>query len=100
MGKKRNRKKYTSKGVVGRKSSVFTEIRSEVSLFDKMFNIRTAWEKSQNPWITIANPSTQETNKPFIRVRAESLWGNPKDRHHFEINPKKSRNETDAADLH
>ena len=100
MGKKRLRKKYTSKGLVGRKSGIFKDIRSDVSLLDKMYNLRLSWEKGQNPWITIANPSTQETNKPFIRVRTESLWGNPKDRQFFEIISKKPRNETDAADLY
>jgi hypothetical protein len=30
--------------------------------------------------LTVPNPNTNETNKKFIRVKAEDLWGNPKNR--------------------
>ena len=33
-----------------------------------------------NPWLTVPNPNTNETNKKFIRVKSEDLWGNPKNR--------------------
>ena len=32
----------------------------------------------QNPWLTIENPSKEQTNRKFIRVRANDYWGNPK----------------------
>ena len=41
------------------------------------YDLLTAWRKGTNPWITISNPNTKETNKRFIRVRANIVWGNP-----------------------
>jgi hypothetical protein len=40
----------------------------------------SAYLKGRNPWLTVPNPNTNETNKKFIRVKAEDLWGNPKNR--------------------
>lgn len=50
----------------------------------KISNQLDAWRKKQNPWITVENTNKGETNKKFIKVRANDYWGNPepkKDKH-------------------
>lgn len=79
MGKKRLRKTRKSKGQRSLVSSGLTRaVRSERTYLDKLDGIIKAWEAHLNPWITIANPSKSETNRPFIRVRTNDYWYNPK----------------------
>jgi hypothetical protein len=75
MGSKASGKHYTSKGE--RKSSMRTR-SSDPSV--KAMNVQAAYWKGQNPWITIDNPNKEQTNKRKIRVRANELLGNPKER--------------------
>lgn len=75
MGKKRIRKTQTSKGQ--RRSIVagVKEARRDRSEFDKANNKLQAWKKGQNPWVTVAGT---QSNQRFVRVRANTLWGDPK----------------------
>ena len=41
----------------------------------KLLNKTRAWAKGQNPWVTI---ETNQSNKKFVRVKANSLWGDPR----------------------
>ena len=77
MGKKRTRKTVVSKGL--RRSIVagVKEVRQGRSEGDIAANKYKAWRKGQNPWVTV--PGTQ-TNKRFVRVRANTVWGDPKRR--------------------
>jgi hypothetical protein len=75
MGSKASGKHYTSKGE--RASSMSTRSKDPA---DKIYNIQTAYWAGQNPWVTIDNPNKTETKKMKIRVRANELWGNPKER--------------------
>ena len=43
-----------------------------------------AWLDKKNPWLTVENPNKNETNKRFIKVRANEYLGNPE--------PKKEKN--------
>jgi hypothetical protein len=82
MGSKASGKHYTSKGE--RKSSMRTK---SIGPVDRAINIQSAYWKGQNPWITLDNPNKEQTNKRKIRVRANELLGNPKERlkNHFII---------------
>jgi hypothetical protein len=72
---------YTSKGERHNVSrSLCNAIKRDRSELEKIIFKQKAWLKSQNPWITIDNPNTNETNKRKIRVRANQLWGDPKPR--------------------
>lgn len=75
MGKKRIRKTVTSKGQ--RRSIVagVKEARAAKSEFDKALDKLAAWRKGQNPWVTVAGT---QSNKRFVRVRSNTLWGDPK----------------------
>jgi hypothetical protein len=77
VGKKRTRKTVVSKGL--RRSIVagVKEVRQARSEGDIATNKYNAWRKGQNPWVTV--PGTQ-TNKRFVRVRANTVWGDPKRR--------------------
>lgn len=75
-------KTKTSKTSKGERKSVSPAIcravRRERTYLDKMLMKQKAWQKGQNPWVTIPNPNTNETNKRFIKVRANQEWGDPK----------------------
>ena len=81
MGKKSSRASQTSKGQthqnpnrVGRRIS--KEQRREYNqTFAQAINQRVAWAKGRRVMLTIPNPNTNETNKPFIRVNASEVWG-------------------------
>lgn len=65
----------TSKGE--RRSSMPTRATDPIT---KTINIQRAYWKGQNPWVTIDNPNRENTKERKIRVRANTLWGNPKER--------------------
>ena len=75
MGSKSTGKHYTSKGE--RRSSMSTR---ETDIVSKTINIKNAYWQGRNPWITIDNPSRENTKERKIRVRANELWGDPKAR--------------------
>lgn len=76
MGKKRTRKTKVSKGIHSNvAASTLKAVRNDVSEVTRALHKLDAWKKGKNPWITV--PGTQ-TNMRFIKVRANSLYGNPK----------------------
>ncbi len=79
MGKKRIRKTVTSKG---KHSSInralATKVRASLNAVNGYGNLIDSWKKLQNPWLTVENPSKEQTNRKFIRVRANDYWGNPR----------------------
>ena len=81
MGKKSSRNTYQSKGERPNvKRNILNAVRRDVTPSQKMEHIMTAYLKGRNPWLTVPNSNTNETNKKFIRVKSEDLWGNPKHR--------------------
>lgn len=78
MGKKRARKTYISKGQRPNVAAdVLKMVARGVDLFKREADLRKAWKKGRNPWITVKT-SEKGTNKPYYKVRANSYWGNPK----------------------
>jgi hypothetical protein len=76
MGKKVKRSTYVSKGQrnsIAR--STVKAIKQGRSELEKAMNKLAAWRAGKNPWITVPGPSKKES---FIRVRANSFYGNPK----------------------
>ena len=74
-GKKSKGKNYTSKE--GRNSvsrPLVKAVRSDRAPLEVMLNKLSAWKKGQNPWITVTNPNSLETNRIFIKVRARQEW--------------------------
>jgi len=82
MGKKSSGKTYTSKGEHRNVSrGTLSAMKRARDPSEKVINIQRAWLEGRNPWVTISNPNKEQTNKRFIRVKANELWGNPKERH-------------------
>lgn len=71
----------TSNGIHSNvKKSILNGMKKDRDPSDKVINIQKAWLKGKNPWVTIENPNKEATNKRFIRVKANELWGSPKER--------------------
>lgn len=78
MGKKRSRSTYISKGERRNVSKETTKlVAASQSGFFKELNLRRAWKKGQNPWVTVPGP---DAKRRFIRERANAVWGDPKRR--------------------
>ena len=71
MGKKVKRKTYVSKG----QRVNCANLGNLIGPIDRALNKLKAWQQGKNPWITVSN---RERNAPFIKVRANNYWGNPK----------------------
>jgi hypothetical protein len=58
--------------------SYLSGTKADRSFNDKLLIKMEAWAKGKNPWISWPNSDPQARNKPFVRVRANSIWGDPR----------------------
>ncbi len=72
MGKKKSRAQYVSKGIVGTTKSRSKKDADYASR--RITNQLKAFMAGKNVVLTIPNPNTNETNKPFIKVNARDVW--------------------------
>lgn len=84
MGKKRSRTSQTSKG---ERSSVARSVTKAVRLqkeidypFRRLIAQQKAYKAGKNVVLTVANPNKNETNKPYIKVKARDVWGYSNDK--------------------
>jgi len=78
MGKKKIRSTKTSSGAHSNVSrSTLKLVASTKCPIEKALNVVKAWKQGKNPWITVKN-TDGSTNRLFIKVRANSIYGNPK----------------------
>lgn len=77
MAKKGGKSKgFISQGLYKNVSKkTLNAIRADRPEADKFLHKQRAWLSGKNPWVTIANPNKEETNKRFIRVRMNDLMG-------------------------
>ena len=82
MGGKSKGKNYTSKG---ERRSVSRQNRTKNPKGTLVHAIRQreAWQQGKNVVLTIPNPNTTETNKPFIKVKASEVWGDFRNQRKF-----------------
>lgn len=82
--KKSSGKHYVSKGERPNVSQkTLNDMRNSVPVATTMVNKVEAWRRGKRVMLTIANPlvkGKEKTNKPFVRVEARSVWGNPFDK--------------------
>ena len=52
-------------------------MRRTVTELQTDLNKQEAFRKGKNVMLTVSNPNKSERNKPFIRVNAKEVWGNP-----------------------
>lgn len=74
MGKKKSRAKQVSKGIIGRPSKSRLRHFEEGYESQRIMNQLKAHLAGKRVMLTIANPNTNETNKPFIRVPSTEVW--------------------------
>tara|TARA_Y100000748_G_C15195602_1_gene371299 strand:- start:87 stop:329 length:243 start_codon:yes stop_codon:yes gene_type:complete len=72
----RSKESYTSKGERRNVSKKWTKkLRKEyINSFDRLMNQYEAHKKFKKVMLTVSNPNTNETNKPFVRVRSTDYW--------------------------
>jgi hypothetical protein len=71
-------KSYTSKGERRSMSRDLSKaVKRERTVIDYWTIKQAAWLKNKNPWLSVDNPNTNETNRRKIRVRANTYWGDP-----------------------
>ena len=76
--KKKSRAHQESKGERSNvNKKLCNAIRNNTTLLQRTLNQREAWLRGKKVMLTIPNPNKGETNKPFIRVSAKEVWGNP-----------------------
>lgn len=76
MGKKKSRAHQVSKGErrsVNRSVTKATR-RDYMKSAERMSNQLSAFLRGKNVMLTVPNPNTNETNKRFIRVPANTVW--------------------------
>ena len=52
-------------------------MRRQTTELQTALNKQEAFKQGKNVMLTIPNPDKKERNKPFIRVNAKEVWGNP-----------------------
>ena len=72
MGKKKQRAQYISKGIVGTTKS--RSKRDPDYASRRLMNQFDAFLKGKNVVLTIENPDKSETNRPYIKVPAHTVW--------------------------
>jgi len=79
MGKKKHSKGIRSKGERKNVSNwIKRAMRKEhMSSGARQIAQYDAYRKGKKVMLTIENPNTNETNRPFIRIDAWKVWGNP-----------------------
>ena len=50
-------------------------VRRDKALFNDRLEKWNAWKKGKKVFLTVENPNSRETNKPFVRVPATDVWG-------------------------
>jgi len=76
MGKKKSRAHQVSKGERRSVNRSVTKAkrRDYMKSADRMTNQLSAFLKGKRVMLTVPNPNTNETNKRFIRVPANTVW--------------------------
>ena len=77
MGKKKSRATQTSKGERNNVSKDLSKALRRDYLQNNLArttNQVSAFKEGKNVMLTIPNPNTNETNKPFVRVNAKDVW--------------------------
>ena len=50
-------------------------VRRDKALLNDRLEKWHAWKKGKKVFLTVENPNSRETNKPFVRVPATDVWG-------------------------
>lgn len=79
MSGPKTKTKYVSKGerrAIAK--DVCKAVKRERSVIDHWVIKQKAWLAGKNPWISVPNGNTSDTRARYVRVRAETEWGDPR----------------------
>lgn len=79
MSGPKTKSSYTSKGerrAIAK--DVCKSVKRDRSVIEKMTHKQKAWLAGKNPWITVPNGNNSDTRARYVRVRAETEWGDPR----------------------
>ncbi len=75
--RKKSRASQTSKGIGSNVGKSTTKALRRDYLDNELARVANqikAFKNGKNVMLTIPNPNTNETNKPFVRVNAKDVW--------------------------
>ena len=52
--------------------------KRDVTSLERLLRQQEVWLEGKNVVLTVPNPNTNETKKPFIRKPAVEVWGRPR----------------------
>ena len=78
MSQPKTKTKYVSKGERKADRQLSKAVKRERTAIDKWTIKQKAWLKGLNPWIVVPNENTADTKARYVRVRAETEWGDPR----------------------
>jgi hypothetical protein len=78
MSAPKSKSSYTSKGERKANRQISKAVKRERTLLDKWGILQKAWLKGKNPWVVVPNPNTADTKARYVRVRADTEWGDPR----------------------
>lgn len=79
MSGPKTKTKYVSKGerrAIAK--DICKAVKRERTTIDYWIIKQKAWLKGLNPWIVVPNGNTSDTRARYVRVRAETEWGDPR----------------------
>ena len=80
MAKKKGGKSkgYVSAGTVRNvNKKTLNAMRNETTLLQRTLYKVDAWKAGKNPWVTVPNKGGDQAKMPYVRVKANTYWGNP-----------------------
>ena len=78
MSQPKTKTKYVSKGERKADRQLSKAVKRDRTPIEKWQIKQKAWLKGLNPWIVVPNENTADTKARYVRVRAESEWGDPR----------------------
>lgn len=78
MSAPKSKSSYISKGEREANRQISKAVKRDRSAIDKWMIKQKAWLAGKNPWIVVPNENTADTKARYIRVRAETEWGDPR----------------------
>jgi hypothetical protein len=78
MSAPKTKSAYTSKGEREANRQISKAIKRDRSSIVKWTMKQKAWLAGKNPWLSVPNENTADTRARFVRVRADTYWGDPR----------------------
>jgi hypothetical protein len=78
MSAPKTKSAYTSKGEREANRQISKAIKRDRSAIVKWTMKQKAWLAGKNPWLSVPNENTADTKRRFVRVRADTYWGDPR----------------------